>query len=139
MAAIGISDIRGLLEAAITAVSVMGGLMAYFSDRAASATVSRQTRADVVSRQINEGLAVGFDWGVRLGAIAFMIVLLKLLVCIFGSQQKIRRAGTVTAVALGVAIIGFGAPPVILFVAAFGGAELIARTQDWMRRHPESH
>lgn len=63
---------------------------------------------------------------------------MKLLVYIFGSQKKIRRASAITAAVLGIAIMVFGAPPITLFIATFGGAILIGKTQDWMRRHPES-
>ena len=64
---------------------------------------------------------------------------MKLLVFMFGSQKKIRRASKVTAVGLGVAIMIFGAPPITLFIAIAGGAVLIGITQDWMQRHPERH
>jgi uncharacterized membrane protein len=61
----------------------------------------------------------------------------KLLVYIFGTQRKIRRAGFVNAMVMGVAIMVFGAPPILLVIVGYAGAGLIAYTQGWMRRHPE--
>ena len=74
MDAIGLEDIRDLIEAIVTAVSVLGGAMAYFSGRGASKAVAEQDHANVVSERINRGLANGFDWGTWLAAITFMIV-----------------------------------------------------------------
>lgn len=74
MEVVGLEDIRELIEAAVTAVSVLGGAMAYFSGRGASKAISEQDRADAVSERVNNGLAIGFDWGTWLAAIAFMIV-----------------------------------------------------------------
>lgn len=62
---------------------------------------------------------------------------MKLLVYIFGSQRKIRWAGFLMAMALGVGIMGFGAPPVCLVVVSYAAAGLVAVTQGWMRRHPD--
>jgi len=61
----------------------------------------------------------------------------KLLVYIFGSQRRIRWAGFVNAMVMGVAILVFDAPPVSLVIVSFAGAGLIAVTQDWMSRHPK--
>lgn len=63
---------------------------------------------------------------------------MKLLVYIFGSQRKIRWAGFVTAMVMGVAILGFGAPPISLVIVTYAGAGLIAVTQGWIRRHPDA-
>lgn len=62
---------------------------------------------------------------------------MKLLVYIFGTQRKIRWAGFVLAMVMGVAIMVFGAPPVSLVIVGYTAAGLVAVTQDWIWRHPD--
>jgi len=69
-----IEVIRNLVEATVTAVSVLGGLMAVLSGYAASQAVSKGAPAAVVGEGVNRGLAAGFDWGTWTAAIAFIIV-----------------------------------------------------------------
>jgi len=38
---------------------------------------------------------------------------------------------------MGVAIMGFGAPPTLLVIVTYSGAGPIAVTQGWIRRHPD--
>jgi hypothetical protein len=61
---------------------------------------------------------------------------MKLLVCIFGTQQKVRRASFVVATTAGLAVLVLGAPLISLFLAIFSGGVLVALTHDWLRRHP---
>lgn len=65
---------RDLVEATVTAVSVLGGVMAVLSGYAASEAVSAGAPAAVVAEQVNRGLATGFDLGTWTAAIAFIIV-----------------------------------------------------------------
>ncbi len=62
---------RDFLEAAVAAFSVLGGTMAYWSGYAAAAAQHRP--AEVLSHQINLGIAEGFRWG-SLGALMALII-----------------------------------------------------------------
>ena len=62
---------------------------------------------------------------------------MKLFVYMFGSQRRIRTTSIVASTSVGVAIKFFGAPPVLLFILAYGGAALVMRTEEWMRQHPK--
>lgn len=59
----------------MTAVSVLGGFMAGFSGYAASKAVPEQASPEVVGRELNEGLALGFDWGAVAAAIVFLVII----------------------------------------------------------------
>lgn len=59
----------------MTAVSVLGGFMAGFSGHAASKAVAEQAAPEVVGRELNEGLALGFDWGALAAAIVFLVII----------------------------------------------------------------
>lgn len=69
-----LGDIRDLIEVFVTAVSVLGGAMAYSSGSAAARAVADQQSSDVLAKQVNEGLAVGFEWGMPLAAIALILL-----------------------------------------------------------------
>lgn len=56
----------------------------------------------------------------------------------FGSQRRIRTTSIVASTSVGVAIKFFGAPPVLLFIVAFGGVALVMKTHEWMQRHPDA-
>lgn len=66
---------RTLIEAAVTAASVLGGLMAYYSGLGAAEAVAEERPAAELAQAVNEGIAEGFKWGSPLAAIIFMIVL----------------------------------------------------------------
>lgn len=56
-------DPRELLEATVTAVSILGGAMAYTSGFSASRAMQRRQAADILSQRINEGIGQGFAVG----------------------------------------------------------------------------
>jgi hypothetical protein len=64
-----------LIEAVVTAASVLGGLMAYSSGFAAAGAVAGKRSAAELAQAINEGVAEGFSWGAPLAAITLMIML----------------------------------------------------------------
>jgi hypothetical protein len=70
---IGSDDANQLIETAVTAVSVLGGEMAYCSGYAAVRALSEEQPPDLLSQQINEGLAEGFSWGWPSAIVALII------------------------------------------------------------------
>lgn len=75
MEAIDVGAIHELVNAAVTAVSILGGAMAGVSGYVASREVSRASPAEVLAEQMNKGLATGFNYGAPTAAIVFIIVL----------------------------------------------------------------
>lgn len=73
MGAIEIGGARELLEAAVTAISVMGGAMAYLSGFYAAQALAERSRPEIVAQRINEGVGIGFLAGSPL-AIAALII-----------------------------------------------------------------
>lgn len=69
----GAGEARELIEAAVTAVSVLGGAMAYCSGFAAARAVAERHSPEMVSQQINHGIAKGFVCGFPLATIALII------------------------------------------------------------------
>lgn len=67
------TDARDLLNAAVTAVSVLGGAMAYTSGYFASQATSEGQPSDVLSQRVNEALGRGFDWGWPAAVMALII------------------------------------------------------------------
>lgn len=67
------SDVRELLNAAVTAVSVLGGAMAYTSGYFASRAVSEKQSPEVLGQRVNEALGRGFDLGWPAAVMALMI------------------------------------------------------------------
>ncbi len=63
MLSIDSGDIRGLIEAGVTAVSVLGSAMAYESGCAANKATSENLASSIVAERINIGLGAGFYWG----------------------------------------------------------------------------
>jgi hypothetical protein len=59
---------------------------------------------------------------------------MDLIARILGSQRGLFAVSSVVAVITGVAIIGFGAPPVILVVVAYGESLLVGASSGWVRR-----
>jgi len=75
MGQLPLSDARALIEAVVTAVSILGGEMAYCSGlRAAQASAAEQS-PQALAHSINEGIAEGFKWGAPSAAVALIIVL----------------------------------------------------------------
>jgi hypothetical protein len=70
-----IGDVRGLIEALVTAVSILGGVMAYRSGLAAARAMSQDQTPEILAQRINEGLGKGFSAGVP-AAMFCLIVLL---------------------------------------------------------------
>jgi hypothetical protein len=73
VAPIDASAAREFLEATVTAVSVLGGAMAYWSGYSASRAVAEGQAADLLSQRINEGLAEGFAIGWPMSIAALII------------------------------------------------------------------
>ncbi len=67
------TNARELLETAVTAVSILGGAMAWASGYAASQAMAESQPPDVLSRRINEGIAEGFTVGWPLAILVFII------------------------------------------------------------------
>jgi hypothetical protein len=67
------ANTRDLIEAAVAAVSVLGGAMAYSSGYAATQAVAERQSSDVLGQRVNEGLAEGFLWGWPLSILALII------------------------------------------------------------------
>lgn len=66
-------DANQLIDAAVTAISILGGGMAYCSGYAAARAVSEEQPPDIVSQQVNKGLAEGFSWGWPAAIVALII------------------------------------------------------------------
>jgi hypothetical protein len=71
----GASAAQNLLEAAVTAVSILGGAMAYESGLAATEAVAEREPPENLSQRVNEGMAKGFVWGWPLSVITLIIEL----------------------------------------------------------------
>jgi hypothetical protein len=67
--------VRALIEAVVTAASVLGGFMAYYSGLAAAEAVTEGQPPAGLAHAINVGVAEGFNWGSPLAAITLMIML----------------------------------------------------------------
>jgi hypothetical protein len=66
-------DARELLEAAVTAVSILGGVMAYKSGYSATRAMAECRPPDILSQRVNEGLGEGFAAGWPLAILAYII------------------------------------------------------------------
>jgi hypothetical protein len=66
-------DAGQLIEAAITAISVLGGAMAYCSGYTAARAVSEEQPPEILGQRVNEGLAEGFAWGWPTAIVALII------------------------------------------------------------------
>ncbi len=73
MPVIEVADAQGLVEAAVTAVSVLGGAMAYFSGYAAAQAVMNGEPPEVLAHEVNGGLAQGFIAGSPLSVLALIL------------------------------------------------------------------
>jgi hypothetical protein len=70
----GVNELRELVEAAVTAVSVLGGAMAYQSGYAAARALSEGLPPEAVSQQVNQGIADGFSLGSPMAAVALILL-----------------------------------------------------------------
>lgn len=73
MVSIGSSDTTNLLQAAVTAVSLLGGLMAYTSGYFAAQAMAERQPSDVLAQRVNEGIARGFLAGWPIATLALII------------------------------------------------------------------
>ena len=73
MFSIGPGDANQLIEAAVTAISVLGGAMAYCSGYTAAQAVAGELPAEILGQRVNEGLAEGFTWGWPTAIVALII------------------------------------------------------------------
>jgi hypothetical protein len=71
----GANEIRTFIESLVTAVSVLGGAMAYESGLAAAKAMAENQPPEALSRRVNEALAAGFAWGRPVGIGAFILLL----------------------------------------------------------------
>jgi hypothetical protein len=72
---IGPGNARELIEASVTAISVLGGAMAYCSGYFASQAASEEQPPEVLGQRVNEGLAQGFSWGWPTAIVALIITI----------------------------------------------------------------
>jgi hypothetical protein len=70
---IGPTEARGLLQAAVTAVSVLGGVMAFMSGYFATQTMAAEKPPNVLAHRINEGIGRGFAVGWPMAVSALII------------------------------------------------------------------
>lgn len=69
-----ISNIRDLIEISVAGISVMGGVMAYYSGRAARRAVAMGAPGWKLADEVNVGLSEGFGIGLPV-ALAVSILL----------------------------------------------------------------
>lgn len=67
------TTVPGLLEAAVTAVSILGGAMAYESGLSAARAVAENCLPEILGQRVNEGIAKGFVWGWPVSMLVFII------------------------------------------------------------------
>lgn len=73
MISIDAGSARELVEAAVIAVSVLGGAMAYFSGYSARQATTEGQPPDILSQRVNEGLGEGFASGWPTAIVALII------------------------------------------------------------------
>ena len=73
MAAIQATEVRELVEAAVSSISVLGGSMAYFSGFAAAQASVENSTPETLSQAVNESLGAGFVVGCPM-ALATLII-----------------------------------------------------------------
>ena len=73
MLSIDATETRELLEAAVTAVSILGGAMAYKSGHSAAQAMAERQPPDILGQRINEGLGEGFAAGWPLAVLAYIL------------------------------------------------------------------
>lgn len=75
MVPLDVTTVPGLLEAAVTAASMLGGAMASESGLSAALAVATGSQPEILGQRVNEGLAKGFVWGWPISILAFIIEL----------------------------------------------------------------
>jgi hypothetical protein len=75
MLPIGTEEVRGLIEATVTAVSVLAGAMAWQSGYAAANAMYENQSPRVLAERINRSIGEGFSWGAptALGVLLFLL------------------------------------------------------------------
>lgn len=73
MAAIEIGGVRELVDSAVTAISVLGGAMAYLSGFNAAQAMAGNCTPEAIAHRVNEGIGLGFVVGSPLAMTAFII------------------------------------------------------------------
>ena len=73
MLSVDTTGARELLEAAVTAVSILGGAMALTSGYSASQAMAESKPSDMLGQRVNEGLGEGFAIGWPLAVLVFII------------------------------------------------------------------
>jgi hypothetical protein len=73
VAGMGTSEFSELVQSTITAVSILGGAMAYMSGYRAARAMSAGDPPESVAARINEGLGLGFVGGVPLAVLVLII------------------------------------------------------------------
>jgi len=73
MPTIEAAGFRELVEAAVTAVSVLGGSMAYFSGYFAALALAEVGEPEALSQKVNEGLGLGFLVGSPMAVLTLII------------------------------------------------------------------
>lgn len=69
-----VEALKAMIEATISAASILGGAIAYQTGYAAADAVSRGAPPSILSEEINLGVASGFQWGGPLSA--FVLILM---------------------------------------------------------------
>jgi hypothetical protein len=73
MLSLGAGDARELLQAAVTAVSMLGGLMAYTSGHFAAHAMAERQPPEILAQCVNEGIGRGFAAGWPIATAALII------------------------------------------------------------------
>jgi len=73
MATIEATEIGELVESAVTAISILGGAMAYFSGFSAAQAMTESSPPDTLAQRVNEGLGQGFLVGSPLAVVTLII------------------------------------------------------------------
>jgi len=69
-----VEALKAMVEAAISAASVLGGAIAYQTGFAAADAVSREASPQTLSEELNVGVAYGFQWGAPLSASVLILM-----------------------------------------------------------------
>lgn len=73
MLSLDAASARELLQTAVTAVSILGGAMAWASGYAASQAMNESQSPEILSQRINESIGEGFTVGWLLATLIFII------------------------------------------------------------------
>jgi len=73
MALIDPTDVSNFIEATVTAASILGGVMAYWSGYLTANALASGQPPEIVAQRLNEGIGRGFSWGGPLSAVVLII------------------------------------------------------------------